>query len=92
MHKYYINEDFRMRIFKIRGNEHPGFCYYAFYNYDKDIDPIKWAYVESSIGDILKECDKEKVDYLVYYYERYLYREYLLKEFSVFRALLEKGK
>ena len=93
MHKYYINQDNQMRVFKIGGNERPGFRYYFFYNYgDFSVGSVKWAYVESSIGDILNECDKEKIDYIIYYYKPGFFKQYSLKEFSVFRTLLEAGK
>lgn len=93
MHKYYINQDYQMRVFNIRDNDHKMSRYYIFYNYgDFSVGSVKWGYVGSFIEDILKECDKEKIDYIIYYYKPGFFKQYSLKEFSVFRTLLEAGK
>ena len=94
MHKYYINQDYQMRVSKTWGNDNKISRYYSFYNY---VYSVELTYSEITLKAILEECEREKVDYLIYYYWQGFpsldfYDQFRFEEFSIFRALLEGGK
>lgn len=89
--KYHINQDFQMRVFNMKGGENKMSRYYSFYN-SVSPDDLELVYSEITLKAILEECEKEKVDYLIYYYCHDFYKQFRFKEFLIFKELLEENR
>ena len=91
--KYYINQDFRCRVFSNTVCDNKISRYYSFCNYVRRGERS----CEATLREILEECEKENVDYLIYYYWQGFpspdfYKQYRFREFLIFRELLEENR